>query len=480
MPQFKRCLMFLADGARPDVLRAEMDKGNLPNLSRYLAEGGTHETALTVFPSTTGPAYLPYLTGCYPGTCNVPGIRWFDKAHYAKHGWSYRSFRSYVGLETFLMNRDIRPEIKSAFEIIPESVSIFNMINRGIKEHHNKTKFSRIWYIYYGHCTDHWAFVDEAATKKLIAALDEGLEFAFTVFPAIDEYSHRSSPFHPRTIQAYHELDRHVGSIVQTLEKKGMLEETLMILVADHGLSDTHTHFDIGPYMEEKGIKTFFYTQILKRNFSAASMISGNGMAHLYFKGESEWKERTTYEELSHSGLLLDELRLRPEIALVACRGADDSIHLLTEKGHGSFQFKAGKIEYQWSHDEPLGLNLPNPETHLKSFSLDSSLDATFNSHYPDVFMQLLQIYRSPRSGDVILSANSGYDLRKRFENPEHKASHGALCPEHMKIPFLMNYPLKQQSERATPLIRSVDIFPTMLKLTGREAPEGIDGVSLI
>ena len=78
---FKRAIVVLADGARPDVLNEQMSLGQLPHLAR-LVERGTNQAMLTCFPSTTGPAYLPYVTGCFPGTCNVPGIRWFDKARY--------------------------------------------------------------------------------------------------------------------------------------------------------------------------------------------------------------------------------------------------------------------------------------------------------------------------------------------------------------------------------------------------------------
>src|SRR3989338_7020903 len=99
----KRCILFLADGARPDVLQDELKKGHLPNLAHHFAEKGVFPSMVTAFPSPTGPAYLPYLTGLHPGPCNVPGIRWFDKDHYAKHGWGFKSFRSYVGLETMLL-----------------------------------------------------------------------------------------------------------------------------------------------------------------------------------------------------------------------------------------------------------------------------------------------------------------------------------------------------------------------------------------
>jgi len=116
---YKRTIIILADGARPDVLKEEMDKGNLPILKKYFDEQGTNKTMLTCFPSTTGPAYLPYVTGCFPGTCNVPGIRWFDKVNF--------QHRSYCGLETFMINKDARP-VETIFHRLPKAYNIFNAV----------------------------------------------------------------------------------------------------------------------------------------------------------------------------------------------------------------------------------------------------------------------------------------------------------------------------------------------------------------
>ena len=83
---FQACILFLVDGARPDVLDDLMKRGELPNISRYIVEPGSFCRATTVFPSTTGPAYLPFLTGTYPGPSNLPGIRWFDRKAFSRYG----------------------------------------------------------------------------------------------------------------------------------------------------------------------------------------------------------------------------------------------------------------------------------------------------------------------------------------------------------------------------------------------------------
>jgi predicted AlkP superfamily pyrophosphatase or phosphodiesterase len=74
-----RVVCVLLDGVRDDVLQELLRRGDLPNLSRWVIEPGGITTGTTVFPSTTGVAYIPFLFGRYPGPATVPGIRWFDR-----------------------------------------------------------------------------------------------------------------------------------------------------------------------------------------------------------------------------------------------------------------------------------------------------------------------------------------------------------------------------------------------------------------
>jgi predicted AlkP superfamily pyrophosphatase or phosphodiesterase len=78
----RRCLTLLADGARADLFEGLLAAGELPNIQRHVIDRGAYRRATSTFTSTTGPAHLPFLTGCYPGTANVPGYRWFDRAAY--------------------------------------------------------------------------------------------------------------------------------------------------------------------------------------------------------------------------------------------------------------------------------------------------------------------------------------------------------------------------------------------------------------
>ncbi len=470
MTPYKRCIMILADGARADVMRDLAERGKLPAIAEHLIAPGSLRAAVTAFPSTTGPAYLPYLTGCYPGTCNLPGIRWFDRDCYAEKRFSKDRFRSYVGAESYCMNGDLAADKQTLFEIIPRSVNIFSSINRGAGLKGDRTKFSRIWYWYYAHLTDRWGLVDEAAGKKIVEALERDPQFVFAVFPAIDEYSHLSSPFHPRTTEAYQGLDRAVGKIVAALKARGWMEETAIVIVSDHGLSETSRHFPLNQFLEKSGIETLYYPKILfKKGFDAASMVSGNGMANVYLKNGRGWKGRTPWEHLeAREDRLIDRLLDQPEVDLLAAQRSDGAVVVKSRRGEAVLS-ENGSIRYEVRGGDPFGYRgLP------ASFADRESLALTDGTDYPDAPAQLLQIFRSRRAGDLILSAAKGSDLRLRYEIHEHKSSHGSLHWEHMKVPLVTNVRLPEGP------IRSVDVFPTILKLLGRPVPDPIDGKALI
>ena len=82
----KRVVLLLVDGLRPDVAEAALGRGELPALGAMVQDGSTGR-GVTAFPSTTSVAYLPFLTGCTPGRCNVPSIRWLERTRYSGRWW---------------------------------------------------------------------------------------------------------------------------------------------------------------------------------------------------------------------------------------------------------------------------------------------------------------------------------------------------------------------------------------------------------
>jgi len=91
----------------------------------------------------------------------------------------------------------------------------------------------------------------------------------------------------------------------------------------------------------------------------------------------------------------------------------------------------------------------------------------------PDAPRQLLQLFRSPRAGDLALAAAPGADFRGPWEIPEHRAGHGSLIAEHMEVPIAASVTLPETA------IRTVDLMPTILERLDVALPSGValDGV---
>jgi len=469
MKRYKSCIFIMADGARADVFEELLRKGDMPNISRFIIEKGTYTNAVSVFPSTTGPAYTPFILGKYPGRCNLPGIRWFDRELYGTKLFSLHRFRSYVGIETFLMNGDISKDTKTLFEIFPNAISILNELNRGIGFSRDKTRFRKIYYKIKSHFTKHSDEVDLAARRILLDSLDNQAQFIYVVFLGIDTYSHSSHPFHKDVIDSYLRMDETIGLLCRALELKGRLDETLLIIASDHGLSPTHSHFDSVEFMNQLGFKTLHYPKVYKffSDADAAIMISGNSMTHIYVKSPRGWQNRSTFEELTE---VVDQLIGSNGVDIVAGIDEKGMVRIKSQQGEAAaWMDHDGCIEYKRIRNDPFGYNgLPSKMSH------DEVLEYTFDSTYPDAIVQILQLLESPRSGDIVVSASPGYDLRARYEKPEHCSSHGSLIREHMLVPTAINTSIKRR------FLRTVDFYPTILSLLGYDIPNDIDGVSIV
>ncbi|MBI4365631.1 MAG: alkaline phosphatase family protein [Deltaproteobacteria bacterium] len=465
---FTRSVMILADGARADVFEELLAAGRLPHIARHIVSRGAYRRGVTAFPSTTGPAYMPFLTGCLPATCNVPGIRWMDKAVYGR-GPKRKGRRSYVGIETFRINADMRPEIATLFALLPRSYSVFNAVCRGTRLVRNLTRVIRIWYWYYAHLTDRWGFVDAAATRKLTALLSRDFRFAFIVFPGIDEYAHLATPRHSRVLAAYEAVDRAVGMIAARLRRLGRYDETLLWVVSDHGLSATHTHCCLNTLLERRGVRTLYYPLIYRGGCVAANMMSGNGMTHLYFRHPNGWEHPFADDELTaRYPWLIDDLFGQPAVDLVAMRAADGWIHIRSRRGRARLHLDGTTVSYRVQGTDPFGYaSLP------ERLGADEVLARTIDTDYPDGLYQLAHLFTSPRTGDVVVSATPGYDLRDCYEIPAHKGSHGSLHREHMHVPIACSAPLANRP------MRTVDVFSTLLTAMGHALPTGIDGSAI-
>ncbi len=462
-------IIYLVDGARPDVMQELLESGDLPNIQKEIVEHGTFRTASSCFPSTTGPAYLPFLTGCFPGTINIPGIRWLDKAEFHARRWGKNRFRSYNGIEAPWFNDDLPKDHPTLHELFQRPFNIFSMITRGLPKGHDLTASVKLPLYLYAHITDRWEPVDRASHQHLMRGLDLDPDFIFAVFPGVDSNSHLHHPRHDKTLAAYRYVDFSIGQAVEKLKRAGRWEETLLIITSDHGLTATHNHLDLALFLQARGLDTLYYPIIWKMKPRASVMISGNAMGQVYCHNGKNGTPLRRAEIQTALGAVWDELLAREEIDFVACRGRQDSYEIISARGEATIVRCPEGLCYFPKSGDPFGLG--KIETPLDR---QQALAATFDSDYPDALVQIEQVFSCSRSGDLVVVSNKGHDLRKAYEWPEHHSSHGSLHREHTIVPLIYN----QTGWDSRPA-RTADLFNTVLKWSGKSTLENTDGRAL-
>lgn len=460
-----RAVLVLIDGARADVLNELLGRGELPNLARWVIEPGGQGVGTTVFPSTTGVAYIPFLFGRYPGSVHIPGIRWLDRRG-AAGGWreQWRAARSYCGVQGGWLNRDIAPG-PSLFDLVPESIAICTPLTRGLGRGANRIPTRRMILGSAAHYLGTYPALDRAVARAWLDAVNEPWRFLFVVFPGVDGISHLKDPWHPTVLESYRFVDRALGAFI-TRVKATKSEPPALFVVSDHGMTVMREHCDPAVLFEREGIPTVRHPlHVWRRKAQVATMVSGNASVQLYFEPRSGRDRPRTESEIPAA--LLDRLLELPAVRLAACRDDSGGVIVRTRNARARLTEASGLVSYAPGDGDPLGLG------GLLELDDREMLARTRETDVPDAPRQLLQLFQSSRAGDVVLAAAPGADFRGPWEIPEHRAGHGSLIAAHMEVPILASVALPEAP------VRTVDLMPTILERLGVAVPPGVafDGV---
>ena len=464
-PDTRRAVFIVIDGARPDVFTALLERGDLPNIARQVLEPGSFRIGTTVFPSTTGVAYVPFLLGRFPGGAGVPGIRWLDRS-VAGGNWraQWRGARSYCGVQAPWLNRDL-DTTPTLFECVPQSLAISSPITRGLAPGAHLIPVQRALYALAAHYLGTYASFDGAVIRSWHAVAGRDWRFLFVVLPGIDGNTHFTDPYHESVLDRYRAVDRALGVFIQRCRRSTLAPPDFFI-VSDHGAEPVREHCDIALALEVRGYPTVRHPfHVWRAGARAAVMVSGNSAAHIYLEPRSGRVAPRTLDEVPEA--LLELLIELPGVELAACRDGESGVHVLAREGRAHIAEHEGVITCSTLHGDPLGLG------HAPVVLEDREMLArTLNGALPDAPRQLLNLLSSPRTGDIVLAARRGFDLRGPWEVPEHRSGHGSLLAGHMRVPIASSVPLPD-----TPM-RTVDLMPTVLEHLGLTVPDGIDGVA--
>jgi Type I phosphodiesterase / nucleotide pyrophosphatase len=425
-----RVVVVIVDGLPVDL--AEQVVPGLPFLGPRLSY---RATAVSCFPSTTGPAYFPFLAGCSPGRANVPGIRWFDRTRPTRSAFPHRGLRSYVGPDARRLATDTRATTLFARHAWPVSSPI-------PKDLPKRGELSRdlVWAT--AHFTHRWDHADRRTSWKLGRALRKDREIVFAVFPSVDEFGHTFGIASERPNDALEEIDRQLARKLESFEGE-------ILLSADHGLTDTHTHIDLQGIVEKRVGTTIAFPLITRRFPEAVVCESGNAMANVYLRGAESWSELPSPDTCRALAAHLLEIE------------GIDSVAIRSEDPHRAELWTRAGVGYAGFTESGLFQEGPTFAASFESATPSDALERSATERHPDAAFALSSLFASERAGDLLVSASPGFDLRAKSEWPEHHASHGGLHADHTVVPVLSSAPLP-----ARPL-RTLDLFARTLELSG-------------
>lgn len=450
-------VILVADGARPDTLAAAMDAGHLPALARLRSDAGAWTTT-SVFPSVTGPAYSPFLTGRFPGPVGLPGIRWFDRARTATR-WPVWS-RSYVGLDMRKVATDLDPAAPSLFELEPHNLGALSVIERGLARRNRVARGAgfvmRAALTHFSGTVAGWLDIDRSVAARVAARIARDRpSFTFCALTGIDKTSHAEGHAAPVVLQAMRIVDEMAARIRADAERDGRWDGMHLWIVSDHGHSPVTAHEDLAGLIRSSGVPVRAHPWVLGAGHRAAVMVSGNAMAHVYV--ELDQRHRPWWPALAGGWEPLADLLLDRASTDLLILPLSDTTTEVRARGRGVAHVVAagGRYSYRPLTGDPLGAG------ELADLDADDAHAATLASDYPDALVQVASLASSPRAGDLIISAARNWDLRAKWEPIPHVSSHGALHREHMLVPLLMNRPA------ATPPRRTVDVFASACHALG-------------
>ncbi len=203
-PLAARVLILSIDGLRPDAISL----APMPNLLALIKNSAYTLSAQTVYPSVTLVSHASMLTGLCP---SKHGVNWNDyipKNGYA-NGIDLFDIAYAAGLQTVMhVGKDKLQQITE-----PSSLDTFTYVNDR----------------------------DLIVTERLLADFPQDFGVLFIHFPLVDGMGHVYGWLSPQQLSVAFRADEALQKILDELDARGLRDETLIIITADHGGHDT-TH----------------------------------------------------------------------------------------------------------------------------------------------------------------------------------------------------------------------------------------------
>lgn len=441
--------ILVADGVRPDTLMRAMDEGALPTLDA-LRRAGSAGTVASVFPSVTGPAYVPFLMGLHPGEAGIPGIRWWDRT--GTRVYAHGNARSYVGFEALRQDGDLTTAHPTLFELAARPIAAMTPIGRGLPDGARigagLAWWPRITWTHFRGDVAGWLRLERTLADRVATRVHaERPDLVFFGHQCVDKFSHQLGQEAPAVREALRVVDEMAARLLDDAARRG--DPMDLLVVSDHGHTRVQGHDDLADLVRALGHGVLAHPWTFAGGEDVAVMVSGNAMAHLYL--ELTRRERPWWPALERRwGALVEALLARASVDLLLLPHSPDRCEVRSAKRGAAMveRTPGGAHAYTPISGDPLGLG-----DALIAKDAEAAYDATIETTYPDALVQILALAGSARAGEIIVSAAPGWDLRSRHEPIPHVSTHGSLHRDHLLVPLLTSRPL------ATAPRRTADVF---------------------
>lgn len=479
----KAVLLFFVDGldrARLNLLLAE---GRLATIKRLFVDGGVGvQHAVTSIPAMTYPNTVSLLTGRFPGHHGIVGNQWFDR-------------RSLVSTDyirpTLYQTGNLDFRCPTIYEILPDlfTVSVQCHTYRGATiAHTNEVATGLAWSV------GLFLSIDQLAG----GSLEEVGGYANRVrrwpslltfyFPGIDEIGHRSGSNSSDYAAAVENIDLQIQRVTDALARSDLLDRTTLVLVTDHAHPDVHAKKTLdlvgwlrkerrlrvhhGVYFARDYITAFDYF----KNFDAVVIDGSFRRLYVHLKGSQGWSRPISPEDVSRcltgsADQDFSPLWELPGVELVCASPAPGTVHVFSRRGAATIERKVEGATSSYrilpqpvEPNDPLGIANDAALAAFAQAGWHTSrewLAATAASSHPDFVPQIVELFDSPRAGDVIIFAAPDWVFAGHA-----RGEHGSCLPDDMLIPLYFAGPGLPKGA-SIPHARIVDVVPTLLDLLG-------------
>jgi hypothetical protein len=486
---------FVLDGMNRRAFNEMLDAGKLPNIKEHLVDhGAVFSGALSHFPSTSTTVYQSYVSGLLPGNSGIPHLERFDRRTRKVTG--YLTTSGYLKINSDFINlaalqnpdaAELNPP-STIYELLSghPTYSLYASFRRGAADYFpRKVPMHAIWSAF---VTDNGEKIDHLAYERLFKAFERAEIPRYTLVGlySADFQEHEFGVESDEAKNAVIQFDVFLKEFLELLKKRGIADRTYIILSSDHGMHDTGKLFDLQEPLIRAGVFVKPHDPKIK-DYTLYAADRGISSTHIYVKHDGSWEpiqdaqilRRHPKRDGGNIDLIKTLTGLEPSMFVIARDGERAARVFDTKSGESRIEcFDLNYIDW-CSYNvivggDPLNYAGKKHLAHLTDGTPHSAVEwmkATANEEYPNAVVELAQIFRDGRAGDLFLIPTSEWGFKKA-----KAATHGSIIFDDMRVVMLMSGPTVPAGNFG--VMRSGDVYPLLLKWFGIQvAKENYDGI---